>query len=49
MALPFVDAALLRTYYDLDGADSQVRLATPWPLRPGLALVLGWSPSIGGP
>jgi hypothetical protein len=49
MALVFVDAALLRTSYDLDGADSQVRLATSWPARPGLALVLGWSPSIGGP
>jgi hypothetical protein len=49
MALLFVDASLLHTYYDLDGADSQVRLATPWPLRPGLALVFGWSPSMGGP
>ena len=49
MALAFVDAALLRTHYDLDSADSQVRLATSWPARPGLALVLGWSPSIGGP
>jgi hypothetical protein len=49
MALAFVDAALLYTHYDLDRTDYEVRLATPWPLRPGVGLVLGWSPPIGGP
>jgi hypothetical protein len=49
LAFGFVDASLLHTHYDLDRAGSEVRLATPWPMRPGAGLVFGWSPSIGGP
>jgi len=49
MAFGFVDASLLYTHYDLVRAGSEVRLATPWPVRPGVGLVFGWSPSIGEP
>jgi hypothetical protein len=49
MALAFVDGSLLDTNYDLERADSAVRVATPWSWRPGVALVLGWAPALGGP
>ena len=48
MALAFVDGALLDTHYDVERAGAAVRVATPWSVRPGVALVLGWSPPLGG-
>jgi hypothetical protein len=49
MALAFVDGSLLDTHYDLERSDSAVRVAAPWSWRPGVALVLGWAPALGGP
>jgi len=41
-ALLFIDASLFDTHYDLDRAGVAQRLATPWPVRPGAAVVVGW-------
>lgn len=41
-ALLFADASLFATHYDLARAGTTERLATPWPVRPGAAVVVGW-------
>jgi hypothetical protein len=41
----FVDVALERTDYELRRPAGVLVLAAPWPVRPGLALVFGFSPS----
>jgi hypothetical protein len=41
-ALLFTDLSLFDTHYDIDRAGAVQRLATPWPLRPGAAVVVGW-------
>jgi hypothetical protein len=38
----FADVSLYATHYDLARADTVERLATPWPVRPGAAVVFGW-------
>jgi hypothetical protein len=38
----FADLSLFDTHYDLDRAGVPQRLATPWPVRPGAAVVVGW-------
>jgi hypothetical protein len=42
----FVDGGLLETHYDLDQAGSANRLATPWRVRPGAALLVGFAPRL---
>jgi hypothetical protein len=42
----FVDASLLTTHYDLVRAGVGQRVAVPWPIRPGGALVLAWAPEL---
>jgi hypothetical protein len=44
----FADVSLVDTHYDLDLGGSAERLATPWQVRPGLALVFGWQPALNG-
>jgi hypothetical protein len=39
--LVFADASLYATHYDLARAGTVERLATPWPVRPGAAVVIG--------
>ena len=41
-ALLFADASLFDTHYDILRAGVAERLATPWPVRPGAAVVVGW-------
>jgi len=41
----FVDAAVFATHYDVQRGTSYDRIADPWPLRPGAAVVLAWQPS----
>ncbi len=36
------DASLVDTHYDVRRGAGQSRVATPWPVRPGMALTLGW-------
>jgi hypothetical protein len=40
--LVFMDASLFDTHYDILRAGVTQRLATPWPVRPGAALAVGW-------
>lgn len=42
----FVDAAVFATHYDVQRGTSFERIADPWPLRPGTAVVLAWQPSL---
>ena len=41
-ALLFADLSLFDTHYDIVRAGGAERLATPWPVRPGAAVVVGW-------
>jgi hypothetical protein len=43
----YADVSLLATHYDLARGSSFERLAAPWPVRPGAALVLAWQPTLG--
>jgi len=42
----FVDATVFATHYDVQRGASYERIADPWPLRPGTAVVLAWQPSL---
>jgi ribosomal protein L11 len=41
-ALLFADASLFDTHYDIVRAGTTERLATPWWVRPGAAVAVGW-------
>lgn len=46
----FADISPLDTHYDLqDKSGTAQRVVAPWRVRPGLALVLAWCPSLGTP
>jgi hypothetical protein len=40
--LLFADVSLFDTHYDITRAGVAQRLATPWPVRPGAAVAIGW-------
>jgi hypothetical protein len=44
----FADVSLVETHYDLDLGSGAERLAVPWRVRPGLALIAAWRPALGG-
>jgi hypothetical protein len=46
-AAAFVDVDLSTDYYQVDRPAGPTRVATPWPVRPGAALVVAWSPTLG--
>lgn len=46
-AVLVADVALDDTHYDVDRAGTAERAATPWRVRPGGAVVLGWRPRWG--
>jgi hypothetical protein len=48
MAITFADVALASTSYVVDRPGGLTPVATPWPVRPGGALVLAWAPALGG-
>ena len=41
----FADASFARTHYDVTDGGARVALATPWWVRPGLVLGVGWAPT----
>jgi hypothetical protein len=43
----FADVSLVDTHYDVQVGDATERIAAPWPVRPGAALVLAWRPALG--
>ncbi len=43
-AAAFTDIDLAADYYQVERRDGSSRVATPWPVRPGAALMIGWSP-----
>jgi len=45
-AAAFADIALRGTHYDVRDNGVTRRIAEPWRIRPGLALILAWQPSL---
>jgi hypothetical protein len=46
-AAAFADVDLSTDYYQIERPTGPSRVATPWPVRPGAALVVAWSPTLG--
>jgi hypothetical protein len=44
----FADVSMFETHYDLVRGSGAERLAVPWPVRPGAALVVAWRPTLSG-
>jgi hypothetical protein len=47
-AVALADVSIYDTHYDVDRGGTTERAATPWRVRPGGALILGWRPTWGG-
>ena len=46
-AVLLADVSLYDTHYDVDRGGTTERAATPWRIRPGGAVILGWRPTWG--
>jgi hypothetical protein len=46
-AAAFADVDLATDYYQVERLGGPSRVGTPWPVRPGVALIVGWSPTLG--